>query len=724
MSYRKLRKDQELYLHEQFNAIEKILPAPLAINLLSQIVLIAADGPDFAVTCPTGGCKHLIHSESFKASLLQLSFGAYDAFNAAHVNMDTIDRNMRSLPKEVKFSLITLLTGDNNHIELVLPDQLDELKRIAQKSRRSANATVEAFTVVKNVLEELVQSATGTQLDSTVRVQELNLTISLEKKRARELKNQKKEAKEWKDKVKKQLEKAEQDWEEALDNLPTGWTMLGLKVTESLTDAFINVVDIVSLRFIPNIANKIFGSDDNEQNNNQDNPDASIEFPACNPAPAQSRQVTITEALQVGYNFQTAVTNMKLTVEHFEQYIDNIFVRPSQGKLSLSPRAESLTNTVMNLLRPSKDQIENSGQNAVPMAMRGSAVTFYREIFKLMEEVIKAAKNRRTPPIESRQKEWGNLERKAKALRSNGQCFYSWLIRLLELPPVTPKVPFNENKNKPKSISEAHIENANLRVELYKQQMDEREEAFKEASTRLMIVSHNITETIIKLAAFDASKATLEEVLKILEDALVKLNELRVHWLEIREFFQKISTLVDEGVGADVDKYVMRLISGQKIKSLRKEYYFKNKVYANILDINTKGHLVRKLSTTYLNVSDRYILPPVRKLGEMLQVSDVKESKRLRAQIATETRAASREMSSILEAQREEFLDSMKERRDELETIYRPIFEQIPEERKREIEEEVNNASAQVPVVLIEQRTMENRQIDGLQGSLESFMDI
>ena len=100
------------------------------------------------------------------------------------------------------------------------------------------------------------------------------------------------------------------------------------------------------------------------------------------------------------------------------------------------------------------------------------------------------------------------------------------------------------------------------------------------------------------------------------------------------------------------------------------------------------------------------------------------ESKRLRAEIANETMVASREMESILDAQQAEFLDSMRKRRDELETIYRPIFEQIPEERKREIEEEVNEASAQVPVALIEQRTMENRQIDGLQGSLESFMDI
>ena len=100
------------------------------------------------------------------------------------------------------------------------------------------------------------------------------------------------------------------------------------------------------------------------------------------------------------------------------------------------------------------------------------------------------------------------------------------------------------------------------------------------------------------------------------------------------------------------------------------------------------------------------------------------EGQRLRAEIANETMVASREMESILDAQQAEFLDSMRKRRDELETIYRPIFEQIPEERKREIEEEVKNASAQVPVALIEQRTKENRQIDGLQGSLESFIDI
>ena len=126
-----------------------------------------------------------------------------------------------------------------------------------------------------------------------------------------------------------------------------------------------------------------------------------------------------------------------------------------------------------------------------------------------------------------------------------------------------------------------------------------------------------------------------------------------------------------------------------------------------------------------MRVSNEYILPPVRKLGEMLE-SDAKESKKLRAQIAAETKTASREMSSILELQQEEFLDSMKRRRDELENIYKPIFEQIPEERQREIEAEVKAVSAEVPTALIEQRTrtQETPENNGLQGPVDSFLEL
>ena len=107
----------------------------------------------------------------------------------------------------------------------------------------------------------------------------------------------------------------------------------------------------------------------------------------------------------------------------------------------------------------------------------------------------------------------------------------------------------------------------------------------------------------------------------------------------------------------------------------------------------------------------------------MLQ-ADHEESDRLRARIAVETKTASTKFNSILKTQQREFLDSMEKRRDELEAIYQPIVEHIPDERQRAIEEEVKAVSAQVPPTIIEKRTKENRQIEGIQGSMEFFLDI
>ena len=86
---------------------------------------------------------------------------------------------------------------------------------------------------------------------------------------------------------------------------------------------------------------------------------------------------------------------------------------------------------------------------------------------------------------------------------------------------------------------------------------------------------------------------------RILKKALRKLSELQAHWLEIREFFQLIKNLVDEDLGkrylaplmfkfltfvlaTKVESYVDLLELGKKSASLRKEVYFKNKIYGYI----------------------------------------------------------------------------------------------------------------------------------------------
>merc|ERR1712110_861004 len=734
-NWKNLKEDRQLYLQKQFNAIEKILPAPLAINLLSQIVLISAVYTDFEVICPIGGCQHLDYPDSFKSSLLQLSYGAYDAFNAAHVNMDVIDRLMRSLPGEVRFALTTLLTGSDEDIQLILPDQMAELKRIAEQSRNRAQTTVDAFNLVKEILEELIAGGKVTESDSTNKAAEVAIQISAAEKRKQVYEERKKELKETKEKVRKELEEAEEKYVEALDNIPDGWDMLGLQVSESLSNTFTKLVDFIPgilkdvskaasvagkvVNFVPATIEKIgewaLGGEPKTDGSHStvEKPDNTLAFPRCNLVPAKGIRVTITQEQKVGLDFVTAVTNMQFTTEALREYIDTIF-EGEEDNLSLAPDAEQKTITLKKLLKENKDQIENTGVNSFPMAMKGTAVTFYRKMFSFMDKVIEMSKSRSALTKD--------FKKQGRDLYDNGECFHTWLIRLLDLPPVTPKVPFQENKVEEKSVTERHSENAKRRVEEWKEQMEEKENAFKIASNDLLIVSHNITEKIIALAAFDATRATLNEVLEVLEESLEKMNKLQAHWLEIREFFQLIENMVDTDVAAKVDRYVDLLDKGQSA-SLRKKSYFKNRIFEYIQDININGFLVQKLSTTYMDISDKYILPPVRKLGQMLE-SDKKESNRLRTQIAAETKKASTEMSLILKDQQSTFLNSMKERRDELEAAYKPIMDQISGERKKEIEEEVKTVSATIPLKFIEQRTTEYRQIDGIEGSLDDFLTV
>ena len=189
-----------------------------------------------------------------------------------------------------------------------------------------------------------------------------------------------------------------------------------------------------------------------------------------------------------------------------------------------------------------------------------------------------------------------------------------------------------------------------------------------------------------------------------------------------------------------MNRYIQQMENGRNVASLRHQQYFKNKIYAyiqvckniyldtvlyaiSVQEINTQSYLVRKMSTTYLDVSDEYILPPVRKLGLLLEADD-KESKKLRTQIGSDTQKASRKMQMMLENQKREFLTSVSKRRQELEVIYKPIMDHIPEKRQREIEKEVKETAAAVPEVLIEIRSEETVQIDGIEGKLDDFLDL
>ena len=78
------------------------IQAPSLISLLGQLTVMSGQ-VDFslAVSPPVQGFRHVKFPNSFRATLSQVGHDAWNAFHAAHRNMDAIQLRMQMMPAKI-----------------------------------------------------------------------------------------------------------------------------------------------------------------------------------------------------------------------------------------------------------------------------------------------------------------------------------------------------------------------------------------------------------------------------------------------------------------------------------------------------------------------------------------------------------------------------------------------------------------------------------------------
>lgn len=459
------QKKDEPYLQSQLNALDKITPAPLAISLLSQIVLFAAQSKiDIKIECPQKGCEFLKYPESFRASLHQVSFAAYDAFNRAHVSMDEISMLASMIPTEVKQTVMTLIQGKDIEIEHLLPLHLESIKGITKDARAKANETVWYFDRVKNILQELIMGGTTTKKTNS-------------------------------DKIKKKLEKETEEMKYKADDLE--------KKINAAIDQLSRIVNTPG-----NIAIKIF-------------------------------------TIGIGGR------NIKS---------------------------------------------EREAQKA--------------KIAEIRKELRKAT---------DRYDKYANM---------------------------------------------------------------------------LKNTSSNVYTAIRQLHKFDASKAGIDEIIRILEEAMVTLVQVQKRWYEILEFFQKIESLIDVKMGKALDKFRNKIDKARKIqkKTGGVAKFLRKQIYKDIQETMSSGHLVNRMSTIYINISTEFIMPPLRDLGNMMEMNDTKQIEKAKDKIMNQTDNAAVVINARIKKEKEGFDAKMQKKMQEIESTFGPSLElNIPVEQLKNMKDNEMN---------------------------------
>lgn len=151
-----------LILNQEFNWETLLMPVPIGIATLVDLIVMASTLGDFSLDehQPKGGFQFVKHPKSFQASLVQISFAGHRAFLKAHVNMDKILLLTRNVPGFIVDILEILESGDEGAIKCMLPDQLEGIVDVATQCSKLSKDVIEEFDQVIALTEEVRLSCT------------------------------------------------------------------------------------------------------------------------------------------------------------------------------------------------------------------------------------------------------------------------------------------------------------------------------------------------------------------------------------------------------------------------------------------------------------------------------------------------------------------------------------------------------------------------------------
>ncbi len=242
-----MRNQTKLIMQPYANWEDDLTPAPLFIAIMGELVFISSS-TDFSINknASKDGYKFIKYLDSFRACLVQVCDSGWWAFNEAHMSMDQIRLHTAQVPDYMKTTVEILFQGDDEVIEAHLPDQLDNIRVIADKYLKLSDANEKRFNDVNKIIQELLEAC----LNAVHFYREERETIrkKLEESKLREVSAQEtnKRTEKAVRAIKQELDQPPNSYKKAVNSLPSGWEMIGMDVVGGITQS---VTGLINTRF-------------------------------------------------------------------------------------------------------------------------------------------------------------------------------------------------------------------------------------------------------------------------------------------------------------------------------------------------------------------------------------------------------------------------------------------------------------------------------------------
>lgn len=643
-----------------------LTPAPMSIAILGELVFLSSK-TDFSINknSPIGGFKYMRYPESFRACLMQVCNSGWWAFNEAHKNMDQICLHTARIPDYTKRAVKILFQDNDEFINAHLPGQLKNIKIISEECFKLSVETEDHFKTVLNSIQELLMACMDSKTVYGNEREEIRRTLEEAKMREKSAQETKRRTEQAMRDIDKDLERARENFQKAVDSLPTGWNLVGMEIVGGIFQSFNTLLNGLA-SFVTNPVTHMCAVPTQVAETVQN-------------IRSQGRTNTIDDI--ISFSKSAEILALVVAIE------ENMFVT-GQNEIdwkNLYDQKEEYTKTdfikqqFKRILEDLEGVSECQGKSQAHVVCQ-KGINICRQLALYAPEG-ECDKNKCLKII----KEFSELKKSARIFDSKSKAS-------TQSPAVSPQPPMMFQKsNNQKSVNPAQraSENARFLIEQNRAQlsmsMEHREKCMKAREEN----QKDLTELLTTMRNCDLKEIDFKTTIDMLVKGMEAMGELQQRWQMMVQFFQMISNIVKTNLSPCLKDFVS---TSAETKSLtyNSKLLSKDLIYEQAFQASNIANLVHMISGTYTQVSGRYLMESIGSLSALMTMDQSRpefEVKRHRFQDSCV--AAEKNILKFVQEKKEEFENKSVARQQRIERELLAVLPPAPPEQIERIKEVV-----------------------------------
>ncbi|KAJ1212868.1 hypothetical protein NDU88_000512 [Pleurodeles waltl] len=637
---------------------EFLMPAPISIAILGELAAISSGQGDFSINLnpPKNGFKYMKYPESFSASLMQVCNTAWFAFNTANKNMDQIRLLTSQIPR-ANTQIVKTLSQPIKIVDAFLPKQMNSLLFLATECTNLAKAVESGFQDAIHLIQEVLEACQNSKGGYEKKLTDVK--IALEQLTLREASANKslQMAEEFKKNTQEQLQDATKAYKTAMDKIPSAWEVMGMNIVGSLFETVSTVASAV-------VASKTgVKIDQNKKDSNKGSAASENEVKADTSAIMSTNNICAKSA-----RVKALADSLKFVLQSNQQSINMKLVYDEKNQKVLTNYPKSNIVTLMS-------EIENEA----PCEAQTKVKSFLQPAIEVCEELEKAATSEGTTEMTLK-----NIVEKIKSLYARASQFEMFCSRKTNAPPVQVKPPQMARSGGSGAAGSEAADRAQATANMAKQQLEKTQDIYQQSFENLKKENEKLTAILVEMRSFKVEEIDFTRAKNMLIKGLDALARVREQWEKMIRFFQMISNLIESCLATSVKDLVETSKSAQTLPNYSTDDFVKDLLYNQAFKASNIANLVNMISSTYCEVSQRYLMDRVSALGRLISMNPSNPEFLIeRQKLQAGCTEAQKSIQALVISKKQEFDQSVEARVNAINCQLGAAIRALPEAEKK-----------------------------------------